>query len=195
MSTAPPEPSPLAASPDGAADTEPAAGLVPLDHIWSRVGVGLRVVAAALVVGVGYGVLWAATAPRVDVVLDGAGNGTTTADAFTHAISAEVWFGVLGLAVGIVFAIAVHLVVRDVGPGTAVAMAIGGLFGALVAARVGVWLGGHAGPQDAGLPAGSVVYRSLRVSGAFELAWPVASMAATTVAGFFLGLRAPRPTS
>ena len=73
-------------------------------------------------------------------------------------------------------AVALYAWRRTVGPVDAVACAVGGLAGSLVAARIGIWLGGRPG-VGADLPAGADVPLALRVSiSALELAWPIASV-------------------
>ncbi|HVU61663.1 MAG TPA: hypothetical protein VHA79_08675 [Mycobacteriales bacterium] len=88
------------------------------------------------------GIIWHAFAPRVDI-LPLAVRGSQ--GAMKPLIGADVWLGGLGLAAAVVCVLTLAVVHRDAmeGPGATVGLAVGGILGMLVAARVGHLLGRH----------------------------------------------------
>ena len=105
---------------------------------WSRESARAAawVSAALLVTGVAAGLLWAAIAPRAAWVRQG--NGGYFADSNSKAlVAADGWFFFLGIAIGAVAGVLVCRVVRNRGPLPAIALAVGSLGGAYLAAVVG----------------------------------------------------------
>lgn len=96
---------------------------------------GLIVAAYSALLGAVVGLIWQAGAPQVH--LGAAINGSESAA--KPLIGDDVWLGLLGIAAGVVVAVVVLALGRDRerGPGEVLGLAIGGVLGALVAARVG----------------------------------------------------------
>jgi hypothetical protein len=88
------------------------------------------------------GIVWHAVAPRVDII-PLATRGSEAA--LKPLIGADVWLGVVGAAAAVVCVAMLALVNPDAmdGPGASIGLAIGGVLGMLVAARVGHLLGRH----------------------------------------------------
>ena len=101
-------------------------------------GVLVGVVAlAAGVVGVGVGLLWRVVAPRVPIIK--IEQGFVYADAQPEqAVAADGWFGGLGLAAGVLAAVAVWYLLRH-RRGTVVMVSL--VLGSLAGAWLGWWLG------------------------------------------------------
>jgi hypothetical protein len=101
----------------------------------AELGLGAVVAAYSTVVGGAVGLIWQAGAPRVH--LGPAINGNEAAA--KPLIGDDVHLGLLGIAAGVIVAVIVLLVARDRarGPGAVLGLAVGGVLGALVAARVG----------------------------------------------------------
>jgi hypothetical protein len=141
------------------------------------VAAGLRVVGWCLLVGLAAGAVWGVAAPRAvqNTAYSGpCANEIDCAGFFT----AEVVFGVATAVIGLAFAAIAYVRRRDAGVALIAALAVGGVLGALVAARTGVWVGG--GPSAAALaalPPFTEVEAPLRLDAwPLLLAWPVASM-------------------
>jgi hypothetical protein len=101
----------------------------------SEVLVGVLVVAYSVVLGGAVGLIWARVAPHIDLVA--AINGS---EAATKALLGDdMWLALLGIIAGVVSVAVLALVARDAGsgPGAVIGLAVGGLLGSLVAARVG----------------------------------------------------------
>lgn len=144
------------------------------------VGAGLQVVAACLVLGVVIGVAWGFLAPHA----------TATAGYVEPCVNevdcggffrAEAYFGIAAVIVGLTVAALSYARHRDAGVALVVALTVGGVLGALVAARLGVWIGhGRSAESFAALPTYTRVRAPLRLdSWAFILAWPIASLFVT----------------
>jgi hypothetical protein len=103
--------------------------------IRSEVGFGVVVAAFSTLLGAAVGLIWAAGAPRIQLgaAIDG------SESAAKPLIGDDVRLGLLGLIAGILVAVVVLVAGRhrERGPGEVLGLAIGGVLGALVAARVG----------------------------------------------------------
>jgi hypothetical protein len=102
----------------------------------------LLVTAYVALLGSIVGIVWHAVAPRVDII-PLATRGSQ--GAMKPLIGADVWLGGLGLAAALVCVVTLAIVDRDAteGPGAMLGLAVGGLLGMLVAARVGHLMGRH----------------------------------------------------
>jgi hypothetical protein len=141
------------------------------------VAAALRVVGWCLLAGLVVGVVWGLAAPsavRNTGYLGPCANEVDCAGFFTS----EVVFGIGTAVVGLAFAALMFRLHRDAGIALVVALAVGGVLGALVAARTGVWVGaGRSEAAVAALPAFTEVEAPRRLDAwALLLAWPVASM-------------------
>nr|WP_202446994.1 DUF2567 domain-containing protein [Streptomyces sp. SID5468] len=150
---------------------------------------------AALVVavsGVLLGLLWFWLAPRVPLISDGSVVYLKDPEG-EQSVAADGWFTLMALGFGALSAVAVYFWRRGGGVALAVALAVGGLLAALVAWRIGVWLGpthdvaGHAKAVGAGKVFSGPL--QLRATGSL-LAWPVAAMAVYLL---LTSLLTPRP--
>jgi hypothetical protein len=103
--------------------------------IRTEVGLGVVVAAFSTLLGAAVGLIWAAGAPRIH--LAGAVDGSESAA--KPLIGDDVRLGLLGIVAGILMAVVVLVAGRhrDRGPGEVLGLALGGVLGALVAARVG----------------------------------------------------------
>jgi hypothetical protein len=148
------------------------------------VGAALAVTGACLAVGLLAGAIWAVAAPRPSVVAveDGAALDPLTTEAF---FGGDGWFVVVVAASGMLVGIGTWTRTRDDGVGALLGLAMGGLLGAVVAWRVGVWLAGD--PIVAPPPPGERVDAPLRLGARGAIfAWPVVAVTAYFVltAGF-----------
>lgn len=160
-----------------------------------------EVIQAALVVllvtvaGVLLGLLWVWLAPRVPLVSDGSTVFLKDSEG-EEAIGADGVFALLGLAFGLVSALAVFLFRRRGGVPLVIALAVGGLLGSLVAWGLGVWLGPTddvvAAAQHAGKGVPFDAPLKLAAKGAL-LAWPVAAMLVHLGVTAVFGPRDPEP--
>jgi hypothetical protein len=137
------------------------------------------------------GLLWDGAAPKLSIQKLAA-----SSDAVFHAqIGADAWFLLVTVLVGLVTAIVLCAVAGRPGPGVAVALAVGGLLGSLVADRVGfvaerhVTVGGlHALGVHAGGDLVSEIDFRVRALGVV-VGWPLVALA---VLGIFVGIDALR---
>ncbi|MFJ5677368.1 ABC transporter permease [Streptomyces sp. NPDC093097] len=152
---------------------------------------GALIALVVAVSGVLLGLLWAWLAPRVPLIAD-THNVYLKNTEGEEAIGADGTFFLLGLGFGLVSAAAVFLFRRRGGVPLVVALAVGGLLGAVLAWLTGMWLGptpdvvAHARQVGPG-----VVFDGplrLQAKGAL-LVWPAAAMA-TLIA--LTGLFGPR---
>ncbi|MFE6284017.1 AAA family ATPase [Streptomyces sp. NPDC057877] len=132
--------------------------------------------------GVLLGVLWNWLAPRVPLVgdvVDGSWVVYLRDNEGEQRIGVDGTFTLLALGFGVVSAVVVFLLRRRGGVPLVVALGVGGLLGAVLAWRVGVWLGpaedviGHA--KDVGRGVTFAAPLELGAKGAL-LAWPVAGL-------------------
>jgi hypothetical protein len=158
----------------------------PVEVIVAVVGTVYMALAGAVA-----GLLWDAAAPKLSF-RDVANSASQT---FRPQIGADAWFLLITMLVGLVAAVGLCLFIRRPGPGAAVALAGGGLLGALVADRVGFVAEQHA--AVAGLHAigfrvtGDIVRLvDFRVHALGVIAgWPLVALA---VLGIFVGIDALR---
>jgi hypothetical protein len=103
--------------------------------IRSEIGFGAIVAAFSTLLGAAVGLIWAAGAPRIHLAaaIDG------SESAAKPLIGDDVRLGLLGIIAGVLVAVVVLVAGRnrERGPGEVLGLAIGGVLGALVAARVG----------------------------------------------------------
>ena len=94
------------------------------------------------------------------------------------AIGADGWFAIVGVLAGIAVALAVYLATRPGRVVPLVALAVGGVAGALVAWRTGAFLGpGDLVSSAASLPVGHRLDAPLKVSAyGVLLTWPMAAV-------------------
>jgi hypothetical protein len=156
----------------------------------------------AVVVALGgllLGVLWWWLAPSVPLVGDVVDKSWVVYFKDTEgeqAVGVDGTFTLLALAFGLVSAVAVFLWRRRGGVPLVVALAVGGFLGALLAWRVGVWLGptqdviGHA--KDVGKGVTFSAPLKLGAKGAW-LAWPLAALVVHLGLTALFGPRDPDP--
>ncbi|MCX4798033.1 ABC transporter permease [Streptomyces sp. NBC_01242] len=146
--------------------------------------------------GIGLGLLWVWLAPRVPLISDGTAVFLSDSEG-EEAIGADGTFVLLALAFGALSAALVFWFQRRGGIALVVGLALGGLFGSLVAWRLGVWLGpsqdvvAHARAVGRG-----VVFDAplrLRAKGAALLVWSIGAMAVHLGLTALFGPRDPEP--
>ncbi|MEV0181293.1 AAA family ATPase [Streptomyces sp. NPDC050625] len=149
--------------------------------------------------GVALGLLWLWLAPHVPLVGDQVGRGWVVYIKDTEgeqAIGVDGTFTLLALAFGAVSAIVVFLLRRRGGVPLVVALTVGSLLGALLAWRLGVWLGpaqnvlAHAKEVGKGVTFSAPL--KLGAKGAL-LAWPVAALVVHLGLTALFGPRDPDP--
>ncbi|ARX82845.1 hypothetical protein SMD44_02259 [Streptomyces alboflavus] len=147
--------------------------------------------------GVLLGLLWLWLAPTVPLIADKTNVYLKDTEG-EQAIGVDGTFALLGLAFGLVSAVVVFLVRRRGGIPLVVGLAAGGLLGAVLAWKVGVWVGpetdvaAHARSVGAGVVFDAPM--ELKAKGVL-LAWPVAAMVAQLVLTGLFGPRDPEPFS
>lgn len=146
------------------------------------------VVAVLVLLGAPVGLLWSALAPRLRVELTASGptSGNIEGKAF---IGADATFIVVVLLVGVLCGVLAWLLARRSGPATVVALVLGGLLAAKVAAVVGVRPGAtHVRELLRDATARGPLELYLRLRAPWEIVfWPVGALAG------FLGLALARP--
>ncbi|MCX3061075.1 DUF2567 domain-containing protein [Streptomyces beihaiensis] len=156
--------------------------------------------AAVVTVGVALcglllGALWLWLAPRVPLISDATAVYLKDTEG-EQAIGIDGTFTLLGLALGVVTAVAVFLWRRRGGVPLVVALAVGGLLGGVLAWRFGVWLGpmqdvaAHAKQVGKGVVFDAPM--ELKAKGAL-LAWPLAAMIVHLALTGLFGPRDPDP--
>ena len=138
----------------------------------------LAAVLVTLLLGVAAGFLWAAVAPRPDLVMTGPGAAQVTSAESSAFIGGDGWYCLICLAGGIISGLVGYLIaVRGHHP---VAMALVLLSG-LAAALIALWIGQHSGQASyhhllAVLPAGRHLSASLSLGARSAIAlWPLAA--------------------
>ncbi|MCW2777143.1 MAG: hypothetical protein JWN17_868 [Frankiales bacterium] len=151
---------------------------------------------ALVLLGAPVGLLWAAVAPRVPVVLSAAGPNLVDPETGAFA-GADVAFGGLVLLVGAVCGFVAFLLGRRYGPGVVVGLLAGGLVAAWVAKQTG---------EQVGLDDFRTTVRDLAARGTIEASvrlraseaivlWPVGALAAFAGAVAVRGDSEPGATS
>lgn len=138
----------------------------------------LAATAVTLLLGVAAGFLWAAVAPRPDLVMTGPGAAQVTSAESSAFIGGDGWYCLICLAGGIISGLAGYLIaVRGHHP---VAMALVLLSG-LAAGLIALWIGQHSGQVSyhhllSTLPAGRHLSASLSLGAHSAIAlWPLAA--------------------
>src|SRR5207244_2273057 len=123
----------------------------------------LLVVLAALAAVAGIvALVWLQLAPRLGFRITSPGKGEPVGPEREQFVAADGWFALLTLGVGVLAGIAVWLVRTFRGPVAVLALAVGGLLGAIVAWRLGLFIA--PAPTGAELrQVGRVVYPALRL--------------------------------
>lgn len=142
------------------------------------------VVAACLLLGSPVGLLWSALAPRLAVTLGPAGPAATGLEGKTF-IAADGTFLLLVLAAGVLTGALAWLFGRRAGPWTVLALLVGGLLAAKLAATVGVRPGrAHVQALLHDKTARGTVRLFLRLRSPWAIVgWPVGALATFLVAG------------
>ncbi|MGW0789345.1 ABC transporter permease [Streptomyces sp. NPDC002911] len=157
---------------------------------------GAVIAAVLTVTGVVLGLLWLWLAPRVPLVSDDTAVFLKNSEG-EEAIGADGTFVLLGLACGLVSAVAVFLFRRRGGIPLVVGLALGGLLGSLLAWGIGTWFGpasdvvAHAKEVGKGVTFDAPM--ELHAVGAAMLAWPVAAMIVHLGLTALFGPRDPEP--
>ncbi|QDQ11025.1 DUF2567 domain-containing protein [Streptomyces spectabilis] len=162
-----------------------------------EIGQAAVIAAAVAVSGVLLGLLWLWLAPRVPLIADKQAVYLKDTEG-EQAIGVDGTFTLLGLAFGFVSALVVFLVRRRGGIPLVVGLAVGALLGAVLAWKVGVWIGpdtdvvAHARSVGRGVVFDAPM--ELNAKGVL-LAWPVAAMIVHLVLTALFGPRDPEPFS
>jgi NAD/NADP transhydrogenase beta subunit len=163
-------------------ETEPAPSLQ------SEVAVGVGTAMIVALLGAPIGLLWAAVAPKVEVVRTSEGLDLVSAETKSF-VGADGWFLVIGLIVGLLCGVLAWQLGRNRPLATVLGLAVGGVVAALIAWRVGHLVDvPRLSATLKSLPGKPIIDPTLdlRAKGVV-LAWPFAAVAA------FLGLIAVRP--
>ncbi|WP_201299821.1 hypothetical protein [Streptomyces mexicanus] len=154
---------------------------------------------AVTVAGVLLGLLWLWLAPRVPLVGDVSGDSWIVYlkdSEGEQAVGVDGTFTLLGLAFGVVSAVAVFLARRRGGVPLVVALCLGGLLGSLLAWRLGVWLG----PQQDVIAHAKAVGKGVTFSAPLKLgakgallAWPLAALVVHLALTALFAPREPEP--
>jgi hypothetical protein len=159
--------------------------------IWAAV----VTVVMALLGGVLLGLLWWWLAPPVPLVSDGSAVYLKETEG-EQAVGVDGTFTLLALGVGALSALIVYLVRRRGGVPLVVALTVGGLLGAVLAWRLGVWLGPETDVAARAKEVGEGVTFSaplkLSAKGAL-LAWPLAGVLVHLGLTALFGPRDPDP--
>ncbi|WP_079124128.1 DUF2567 domain-containing protein [Streptomyces sp. NBRC 110611] len=145
--------------------------------------------------GVLLGVLWNWLAPHIPLIADSRNVYLKYAES-EEAIGADVTFILLSLGFGVVSAAVVFLFRRRAGIPVVVALALGGLLGAVVAWQTGMWVGptsdlvAHAKEAGPGVTFDGPL--RLQAKGAL-LFWPIAAMLTQLLLTGLFGPRDPEP--
>ncbi|MGW0707728.1 DUF2567 domain-containing protein [Streptomyces sp. NPDC002643] len=152
-------------------------------------------VVMALVGGVALGLLWWWLAPHVPLVSDGSAVYLKDTEG-EQAVGVDGTFVLLALGIGALSGLVLFLVRRHGGVPLVVALTLGGLLGAALAWRLGVWLGPEADVAARAKEVGAGVTFSaplkLGAKGAL-LAWPLAGVLVHLGLTALFGPRDPDP--
>jgi hypothetical protein len=150
------------------------------------------IVVAMVLLGAPVGLIWAAVAPHYTVVFEGGEPNYPLIESTKAFIGVDGSFAAVTLVAGAVCGLLGWRLARRSGPWTAVALAVGGVLAALVAARVGLLPGQQAAFDALDRKQGSVeLFLGVRSGGHTELrapwtavVWPVAALVAFLVPAF-----------
>ncbi|HEV7657315.1 MAG TPA: hypothetical protein VGP36_21655 [Mycobacteriales bacterium] len=120
----------------------------------------LSVIVALAAVGAAVAPLWVHLAPRLAFQVDRPGRALPVVPEAEEYIAADGRFVLITLIAGLVAALACWFVRRSRGPWTLFALAAGGLLGAVVTWRLGLWLGTGYQQSDL-LVVGKVIHQPL----------------------------------
>jgi hypothetical protein len=120
------------------------------------------VVGALAVIGAALAPLWVQLAPRLAFRVDQPGRALPVVPEAEEYIGADGWFVVITLAVGLAAGLGCWLVRRSRGPLVLLALAVGGLLGAVITWRLGMRIGTGYQPADL-QQVGKIVYQPLRL--------------------------------
>lgn len=152
-------------------------------------------VVMALLGGALLGVLWWWLAPHVPLVSDGSAVYFKDTEG-EQAVGVDGTFTLLALGAGALSALVVFLLRRRGGVPLVVALMVGGLLGAVLAWRLGVWLGPGtdvaARAEEAGQGVTFSAPLKLAAKGAL-LAWPLAALLVHLGLTALFGPRDPEP--
>lgn len=156
----------------------------PLAH---DVGAGLLTVVASVLVGAPVGLLWAALAPHVDVVVSG--TDVNLADTYSDGfIAVDGYFFAAVLLAGVVGGLVAHRLAWRHGPAVVVGLLVGGLVAAYVAMAVGGEVGLEALRDAVRAGAQGRYELAVELKATSALAgWPVASLIAYLASSFARG--------
>jgi hypothetical protein len=135
------------------------------------------VVVGSAVAGIPVGIVWWLVAPLVPIVKRADGL-YRVGESNESAVAADGWLAILGVAAGIAVALVVYLASRPGRVGPLLALAGGGVLGAVVAWRTGHLLGpGELVSSARSLPVGGRLSAPLDVSAyGVLLTWPMAAV-------------------
>ncbi|AYA21387.1 DUF2567 domain-containing protein [Streptomyces alfalfae] len=183
------------------APAQPSGAAAPSGHEEDGPGMKTEVRQAAVIAavvavsGVLLGLAWMWLAPRVPLVSDGEAVYLKDTEG-EQAIGVEGTFTLLALGFGVLSGVVVFLLRRQGGIPLVAGLALGGLLGALLAWRAGVWLGpetdvvAHARAVGKGVVFDAPL--ELKAKGTL-LAWPVAALAVHLGLTALFGPRDPEP--
>jgi len=103
----------------------------------------LAVVVGCVLLGAPAGLLWSAVAPRLTVTFEKDGPNAPDLESTKAFIGADGSYLLVMLGIGVLCGGVAWWLARRSGPWTVAALTVGGVLGALVAARVGVLPGSH----------------------------------------------------
>jgi hypothetical protein len=153
------------------------------------------ILVAVTLLGIALGFLWLWLAPRVPLVSNDEAVFLKDTEG-EEAIGADGTFLLLGVALGVLTAVAVFLFRRRGGIALVVALAVGAVLGSLLGWGIGVWFGPPRDVVEQARQVGEGVtfdaYLDLRAKGAL-LAWPVAAMVVHLGLTALFGPRDPEP--
>ena len=153
------------------------------------------VIGALAVVGAALAPLWAHLAPRLAFRVDQPGRALPVLPEAEEYIGADGRFVFLTLLVGIVAGIACWLLRRSRGPLVLLALAAGGLLGAVITWRLGMRLGTGYRPADL-QQVGKIIYQPLRLRAKSALVVePVAAVVVYLLGVGFTSAHRPRPAA
>jgi hypothetical protein len=113
-----------------------------------EIGTALATVAALALLGAALAPLWVRLAPRLEFRVVEPGRAVPVVPEAEEYVAADGRFVLITLAAGLVAGLACWLLRGSRGPLVLAALALGGLLGAVVTWRLGVWLGPGYHPQD-----------------------------------------------